>query len=158
MTAALIAKLHAYGIKKKCLNLLFSYLKNRKQRVRLDNTCSEWIEVLFGVPQGSIFGPLLFDIFSCDLFLFLHDILVASYADDITPYCTGLKISEVLIKLGNIVEQLLQWFKDNRIMANPGKYHFLINNPKESFQIKIGNKTVSNSKYEKLLGVKIDHE
>ena len=42
--------------------------------------------------------------------------------------------------------------------ANPDKYHLLINNSKESFQIKIGNETVSNSKYEKLLGVKIDHE
>ena len=42
--------------------------------------------------------------------------------------------------------------------ANPDKYHLLINNTKESFQIKIGNETVSNSKYEKLLGVKIDHE
>ena len=41
---------------------------------------------------------------------------------------------------------------------NPDKYHLLINNTKKSFQIKIGNETVSNSKYEKLLGVKVDHE
>ena len=110
------------------------------------------------MPQGSILVPLLFNIFLCYLFLFLHDIPVANYADDITPYCTGLKISEVLIKLENAAEQLLQWFKDNRIKANPGKYRFLINNQKESFEIKIGNETVSNSKYEKLLGVKVDHE
>ena len=64
----LIAKLHAYGIKKGSLNLLFSYLKNRKQRVRLNNTYSEWIDILFGVPPGSILGPLLFNIFLCDLF------------------------------------------------------------------------------------------
>ena len=69
----LIAKLHAYGIKKGSLNLLFSYLKNRKQRVLLNNTYSEWIDSLFGVPQGSLLGPLLFNIFLCDLFLFLHD-------------------------------------------------------------------------------------
>ena len=42
--------------------------------------------------------------------------------------------------------------------SNPDKYHLLINNSKESFQIKIGNETVNNSKYEKLLGVKVDHE
>ena len=64
----LIAKLHAYGIKKGSLKLLFSYLKNRKQRVRLNNTYSEWIDILFGVPQGSILGPLLFNIFLCNLF------------------------------------------------------------------------------------------
>ena len=79
-------------------------------------------------------------------FLFLHDIPVANYADDNTPYCAGLKISDVLIKLENAAETLLQWFKDNRMKANPNKYHLLINITKESFQIKIGNKTVSNSK------------
>ena len=63
----LIAKLHAYGIKEGALNLLFSYFKNRKQRVRLNNTYSEWIDILFGVAQGSILGPLLFNIFLCDL-------------------------------------------------------------------------------------------
>ena len=109
----LIAKLHAYGIKEESLNLSFSYFKNRKQRVRLNNTYSEWIDILFGVPQGSILGPLLFNIILCDLFLFLHDITVGNYADDNTPYCTGLKISDVLIKLENAAETLLQWFKDN---------------------------------------------
>ena len=129
-----------------------------KQRVRLNNTYREWIDILFGGPEGSILGPLLFNIFLCDLFLFLHDIPVANYADDNTPYCAGLKISDVLIKLENVAETLLQWFKDNRMKANPNKYHLLINITKESFQIKIGNETVSNSKYEKLLGVKVDHE
>ena len=102
----LIAKLHAYGIKKGSLNLLFSNLKNRKQRVRLNNTYSEWIDILFGVPQGSILGPLLFNIFLCDLFFFLRDIPVTNYADDNTPYCTGLKILDVLIKSENAVETL----------------------------------------------------
>ena len=90
--------------------------------------------------------------------MFLHDIPVVNYADDNTPYWTGLKISDVLIKLENAAETLLQWFKDNRMKANPDKYHLLINNTKESFQIKVVNETVSNSKYEKLLRVKVDHE
>ena len=83
---------------------------------------------------------------------------MTNYVDDNTPYLTGLKISDILIKLENAAETLLRWFKDNRIKVKPDKYHLLINNTKKSFQIKIGNETVSNSKYEKLLGVKIDHE
>ena len=78
----LIAKLHAYGIKNGSLNFLFSYLKNRKQRVCLNSTYIEWIHILYGVPQGSIHGTLLFNIFLCDLFLFLHDIFMANYADN----------------------------------------------------------------------------
>ena len=78
----------------------------------------------------------------------LHDVPVANYADDSTPDCTGLNISDVLIKLANATETLLQWFKDNILKANPGKYHLLIDNTKESFQIKIGNDPVINSKYD----------
>ena len=70
---------------------------------------------------------------------------MANYADGNNPYCTGLEISDVLIKLENATETLFQWFKDNRIKANLDKYHLLINNTKESFQINIGNETVSNS-------------
>ena len=110
--------LHAYGIKIESFNLLFFYLKNRKQRVSLNNTYSEWIDILYGVPQGSITGPLLFSIFLCGPYLFLHDIPMANYTNDHTSYCTGLKILNVLIKSENAVETLLQWFKDNRTLTS----------------------------------------
>ena len=71
-------------------------------------------------------------------------------SNDLTT--TGLKISDVLIKFENAAETLFQWIKDNRMKANPEKYHLVINNTKECFQVKIGNETVTNSKYEKLLG------
>ena len=61
----LIAKLHAYGVDIPSLKLLHSYLTKRKQRVKLNGT---WSEIIFGVPQGSILRPLLFNIFLCDLF------------------------------------------------------------------------------------------
>ena len=58
------------------------------------------------------------------------DIPVANFAYENTPYCTGLKISNALTELEKAAETLLQWFKDNRMKANPDKYHLLINNTK----------------------------
>ena len=150
-----IPKIHIYGVKEVSLNLLFFYLKNRKQRVPLKALINN---ILFCVLKGSIIHPLLFNIFLCELFLLLHDISVAKYVDGNTPYCTGIRISNILFKLENAAGTVVQWFKDNRMKANPNKYHLLINNSKESFQIKIGNETVTYSKYEKLPRVKIDHE
>ena len=65
-------KLHAYGFNLIALTLVHSYLTNRKQRTRVNGDYSFWEEILFGVLQVSILGPLLFNIFLCDLFLILH--------------------------------------------------------------------------------------
>ena len=76
----LITKVHVYGVGIPSLKLLHSYLTKRKQRVKLNDTYSLWLEIIFGVPQGSILGPLLFNIFLCDLFQFFPDLDVTNYA------------------------------------------------------------------------------
>ena len=85
----LIAKLGAYGFETDALRYMKSYLKNRKQKVRVNKTFSEWERITTSVPQGSILGPLLFTIFVNDLFLFVSNASLGNYADDNTIYTFG---------------------------------------------------------------------
>ena len=66
------------------------------QKTKINSEYSSWEEIIFGVPQGSIFGPLLFNIFLCDLFLIMENIGIASYANDNTPYTTENSIEEII--------------------------------------------------------------
>ena len=81
-----IAKLNAYGFTLPASKLVHDYLSDKKQRTRVNSSDGTWFEILFGVPQVSILGPLLFNIFLADLFFILNKINIENYADGNTSF------------------------------------------------------------------------
>ena len=119
----LIAKLAAYAFDQPSLCFIFSYLSDRTQRTKVNNAYSSYTNVKYSFPQGSILGPLLFNIDICDLFLWDYKCDIASYADDNT---TDISLNLVLKNLESSTHDLCQWFKESHMKANPDKCHFLV--------------------------------
>ena len=134
--------------------LIFDYLTNRKQRTKIGNDYSSRRKILYGVPQGSILVPLLFNIFICDLFLITDDFEMANYADDRTPCVCGKDITSVIKSLENAAEIVFTWFKNNHMKGNKDKYHVVLSTH-EDMHVKIGTLQIKNSCSEKLLRVKV---
>ena len=151
----LFAKRHAYGFSIAELRLIHSYLKNRRQRTKINMSFSSWEEIVFEVPQGSILGPLLINIFLFDLFFIMKETDFSSYAVDNTPYRTVDTIEEVIKLLERDSTMLFKWFSDNQMKANISKCHLLVNKNDEVV-INLGETEIKNSEYEKLLGMKVD--
>ena len=116
---------------------------------------SSLLEIIFQVPQGWILGLLLFNIFLIDLFFIIEDAGIASYANDSTPYLKADKIDGVVKSSEEASEILFKGFNDNLMKINADKCHFLVT-ANNTAKIKIGNFDTTNSKSEKLFGVKFD--
>ena len=82
----LITKLEAYGFSKNSLNYIQSYSRNRLQRTNVNNNFRLSKYIFAGVPQGSILGPLMFNIYINNIFLFPDNVCLSNYADDTTLY------------------------------------------------------------------------
>ena len=100
------------------LNLIRNYLTKRKRRTEINHSYSLWGDILFGVPHGSILGPILFNIFLSDLFLIVDDIDIANYADDKTIYKEHKNINNLVKSLQNAAEKLFKWFSDKKMRGN----------------------------------------
>ena len=92
----LIAKLAANEFDSHSLSFVFSYLNERKQRTKIHNFYSLYPHIACGIPQGSMLGPLLFNINMCDMFFEKYECDIASYADDNTPHTYDSDLYTVL--------------------------------------------------------------
>ena len=153
----LIAKLDAYGFDQLSLEVILSYLSRRKHRTKINNRLSEWADIVAGIPQGSILGPLLFNIYINDIFYFIHE-SITNYADDTTPYSIKTNYEELVAALQLESKTLIEWFKSNFFMLNADKCKLLISNKDSDLSINIEGETIVCEKLVKLLGIKIDNQ
>ena len=152
----LIAKLDAYGFDKNALKFIHSYLTGRKQRTNVSNFLSTWKTITSGVPQGSILGPLLFNIYLNDVFFFLPNINITNFADGTTPYEINKTVEALIEKLTEDVTVLNIWFENNYMKSNDDKCKLITT--KEHTSVKIGNDIIKSSNSVKLLGITIDNK
>ena len=105
-------------------------------------------EILFGVPQGSILGPILFNIFLSDFFLVISNTDFFSYADDNTIYDSDNSIDDVISSLQESAEKLFQWLSHNQMKGTIDKCHLIVSTD-EPIEIRVGESLIKSSTCEK---------
>ena len=153
----LLCKLRAYGISIEACELIKSYLENRYQRVKIGVCRSSWSHLSKGVPQGSIMGPLLFNIFIHDLF-YLIDESLYNFADDNTLSRFHPDVSVLTNELCDDGTKTLYWFEDNYMKANPEKFQGFSIPSSNELSLVLGDINISIEENIKLLGLYIDNK
>ena len=156
----LLQKLDRLGVSKDSINWFHSYLSGRTQYVRLGDVSSSLAPISQGVPQGSILGPLLFNIYTND-FHNCHNSLHSQYADDTAILITDRNIDTLNMKANNVLENIVTWVEANRLSLNLQKTQYLmITNVKTPIKLNIMAKdtTINRTTSAKLLGVIFDEK
>ena len=156
----LLCKLYHYGVSKSACQLIMSYLCERKQRVKIGYRRSSWTEIDKGVPQGSVLGPLLFNIFINDLLLKFDGLCsLYNYADDNTIGTSHINVSILKSWLEKYTEVAIEWFEKNLMQANASKFQAIVMKSGPGhvrMDLNVSNEVLTSVDWVKLLGVQLD--
>ena len=153
----LIAKLSAFGFCNDALLMIYGSLTDMKQQVKVNGSFSTWRETFAGVAQGSVLGPLLFNIYINDLYFSIMDTEVCNFADDTIIFAADCQLDRILERLETHALVLSKWFPENFMKFNEEKCHLLtFGTSQDDIKIKVGEAIVKESSEEKLLLVTID--
>ena len=164
----LIQKLKAYGFSKAALNIMRAFFDKRRNRVKLagSSTVSEWKDVVRGCPQGSSFGPLLWNIFQNDMAMTVTKSNLHMYADDHQLYKAGNQIKNIENELCMEAGIASDWYKENLLKPNYKKYQSMKLSPHllklnasshDDFALRIDDHEIASSDSLKILGVNFDN-
>ena len=138
-----------------------SCLSDRKQFVSINGYNSDLIPVIYGVPQGSVLGPLLFLIYINDLHKAIRYCKVHHFADDTNLFHTNKSVKNLNKLVNHDMKQLNNWLSANKISLNVEKTELVIfKSPRkvlsDEIKIKLTGKRLYPSNSVKYLGVRID--
>ena len=158
----LLNKLHHYGIRGIAHDWIKSYLKNREQYVHIKGKNSSRKSLEYGVPQGSILGPLLFVIYINDIPEIQRFAKFILYADDANIILTGKNMHEIEEKFCQLSSALVKWVSCNGLSLNIKKTNYMIfshknRNTEYNFQPKINNVPIIEKNSARFLGIIIDN-
>lgn len=122
----LLQKLPHYGIRGKALDLIGSFLQNRGQYVQINGICSDHMTLKYGVPQGSILGPLLFIIYLNDIVNIANSPSLIMYADDTSLFFSGTTIDVIERDANNYLRTLNSWLEANKMQLNSKKTKYML--------------------------------
>ena len=157
----LLDKLSAYGISSYSVSLLKSYLSNRKQQIKVNRVLSSWADIHKGVPQGSILAPsYLMSLLMTYFTLFLITPCIIMKTTILSHFVIQI-LMHLYLLLETVSHQLIEWFRINKMQANPDKFQFLAVGRKTydtNPSIHIQNFDLTCESTVKLLGIDIDYQ
>ena len=155
----LLAKMKVYGVKDSALQLIKSYLSDRKQRVRCNGLYSAWLPILSGVPQGSLFGPLLFNIMINGINFLINNTSLRLYADDTTDYTSHINPITLEYNINQDMEVLCGWFQENCLGINTSKTQaMIIGKSGYNYNFIVGTDSIEIGDTLRILGVDLDDD